>query len=47
MEFENKKMIINLFNSGKLSMDAADWYRNHGFAVICNDGKVTDIVKEA
>lgn len=41
-----KKTIINLFNTGKLSVTSAQWYADNGYAIICEGGKVVDIVKE-
>ncbi len=46
MELLHKEKIIELFNTGKLKLSDAQWYEKQGYAVICNDGKVTDIVKE-
>lgn len=46
MELPYKDKIIELFNTGKLTVDSAEWYLNHGYVLVCNDGKVTDIVKE-
>lgn len=46
MELPYKDKIIELFNNGKLTTDAAEWYRKKGYVLVCNDGKVTNIVCE-
>lgn len=38
--------IKRLFNKKILNIYTANWLQEIGYAVICNDGKVTNIVKE-
>ena len=46
MEEKYKQAVIDLFNTGKLTMMSAEWYKRHGINVICADGKVVDIVED-
>ena len=46
MRLPYKEKIIELFNLGKLGIADARWYTSRGFAFVCNDGQVTDIVRE-
>ena len=41
-----KAHIITLFNSDVLNMASANWYKGQGYALICEDGRVTDIVED-
>ena len=41
-----KNHIIHLFNEGILTEKDADFYHKQGYAIICEDGIITDIVKD-
>ena len=43
---ENKDLIFELFEKGKLSIIDASWYSDRGFSFLCNDGKLLDIIRE-
>ena len=45
-ELKYKEQIIKLFNTGKLMLDSAEYYRKRGYAIICGNGRVTDIQPE-
>lgn len=45
MEKNNLDLVKRLFNTGKLTLVAANFYESQGYEIICNDGKVSYISK--
>lgn len=46
MNTREKRAIIRLFNAGKLTAQSAAWYAARGYALVVQDGHVTDIVED-
>lgn len=42
----SRGIFVRLFNCGKLGVQGAQWLFENGFSVLCEDGRVTDILKE-